>query len=60
MQVAAREAGCVGVSIEGPVTDVRAQRRYGLPIRARGLSTVTGKRSPQHGKFCVEGHAEKS
>ena len=50
---AAREAGCVGIIIDGPATDVQELRQYGLPIWARGLSTVTGKRLFQHGEFCV-------
>jgi regulator of RNase E activity RraA len=50
---AAREAGCVGIIIDGPATDVQELRRYGLPVWARGLSTVTGKRLFQHGEFCV-------
>lgn len=50
---AAREAGCVGVIMDGMATDIGELRDYGLPVWARGLSAVTGKRLFQHGEFCV-------
>jgi len=50
---AAREAGCLGIIIDGMATDVQELREYGLPIWARGLSTVTGKRLFGHGAFCL-------
>ncbi|HUB47609.1 MAG TPA: RraA family protein [Acetobacteraceae bacterium] len=50
---AAREAGCVGIIIDGPATDVQEIREYGMPVWSRGLSTVTGKRLFQHGEFCI-------
>ena len=50
---AAREAGCVGIVIDGPATDVQELREYALPVWARGLSTVTGKRQFEHGEFCI-------
>lgn len=48
---AAREAGCVGIVIDGTATDIDELREYGLPVWARGLSTVTGKRLFLHGEF---------
>jgi regulator of RNase E activity RraA len=48
---AAREAGCVGIVIDGMATDIDEIREYGLPVWARGLSTVTGKRLFLHGEF---------
>jgi 4-hydroxy-4-methyl-2-oxoglutarate aldolase len=50
---AAREAGCIGIVIDGPATDVQELREYGLPVWARGLSTVTCKRQFEQGEFCV-------
>src|SRR5262249_51002718 len=50
---AARAAGCVGIIIDGPATDIDELREYGLPGWARGLSTVTGKRLFLHGEFCT-------
>ncbi len=48
---AARAAGCVGIIIDGMATDIDELREYGLPVWARGLSTVTGKRLFLHGEF---------
>jgi regulator of RNase E activity RraA len=50
---AAREAGCIGIIIDGMATDIQELRDYGLPIWARGLSTLTGKRQFGQGEFCV-------
>ncbi len=50
---AARAAGCVGIIIDGMATDIAELRDYGLPVWARGLSTVTGKRQFTQGEFCV-------
>ncbi|MSP48450.1 MAG: RraA family protein [Alphaproteobacteria bacterium] len=50
---AAREAGCRGIVMDGMATDIGELRDYGLPVWARGLSAVTGKRLYQHGDFCV-------
>jgi len=50
---AAREAGCIGIVIDGMATDIQELREYGLPIWARGLSTLTGKRQFGKGEFCV-------
>jgi 4-hydroxy-4-methyl-2-oxoglutarate aldolase len=49
----ARAAGCVGIIVDGPATDIQELREYGLPIWARGLSTVTGKQRFLHGEFCT-------
>jgi len=50
---AARAAGCIGIIIDGMATDIGELRDYGLPVWARGLSAVTGKRSFTQGEFCV-------
>lgn len=50
---AAREAGALGIIIDGPATDIGEIRQYGLPVWARGLSAVTTKRTFTHGEFCV-------
>jgi len=50
---AARAAGCVGIIIDGMATDIDELRDYGLPVWARGLSTVTGKRLFLHGEFAT-------
>src|SRR3954453_5962622 len=50
---AAREAGCVGIIIDGMATDIDELREYGGPGWARGLSAVTGKRLFLHGEFCT-------
>jgi regulator of RNase E activity RraA len=50
---AAREAGCIGIIIDGVATDIGELRDYGVPVWARGLSAVTGKRSYTQGEFCV-------
>jgi regulator of RNase E activity RraA len=50
---AAREAGCIGIVIDGMATDIDELRGYGLPVWARGLSTVTGKRLFLHGEFAT-------
>jgi regulator of RNase E activity RraA len=50
---AARAAGIVGVIIDGMATDIGELRRYGLPVWARGLSTITVKSLGLGGDFCV-------
>lgn len=50
---AAREAGCIGIIIDGAATDIQELREFGLPVWARGLSTLTGKRQFGEGEFCV-------
>ncbi len=50
---AAREAGCIGIIIDGMATDIQELREYGLPVWARGLSPVTCKRQFTQGDFCV-------
>jgi 4-hydroxy-4-methyl-2-oxoglutarate aldolase len=50
---AAKAAGCIGIIIDGTATDVQELREFGLPVWARGLSVVTGKRQFSHGEFCV-------
>lgn len=48
---AARAAGCLGIIIDGMATDIDELREYALPVWARGLSAVTGKRLFLHGEF---------
>jgi regulator of RNase E activity RraA len=50
---AAKAAGCAGIIIDGVATDIQELRAFGLPVWARGLSTVTGKRQFTYGEFCV-------
>jgi regulator of RNase E activity RraA len=50
---AAKTAGCVGIIVDGPVTDVQELREYDMPVWARGLSTVTCKPLFRQGEFCV-------
>lgn len=50
---AAKAAGCVGIIIDGPATDVQELREYDMPVWARGLSTVTGKAQFTFGEFCT-------
>ncbi len=50
---AAKVAGCIGIIIDGPATDIQELREYGLPVWGRGLSPVTGKRQYGQGEFCV-------
>jgi 4-hydroxy-4-methyl-2-oxoglutarate aldolase len=49
----AKAAGCVGIAIDGPATDVQELREYDMPVWARGLSTVTGKAQFTFGEFCT-------
>jgi 4-hydroxy-4-methyl-2-oxoglutarate aldolase len=50
---AAREAGCLGIIIDGTTTDIDELRDYGVPVWARGLAPVTGKRLFLQGEFCT-------
>ena len=50
---AAREAGCLGIIIDGVATDIQELREYGMPVWARGLSPITCKRRFIGGEFCV-------
>ena len=50
---AAKMAGCIGIIIDGPATDIQELREHGLPVWGRGLSAVTGKRLFGQGEFCV-------
>ena len=49
----AKAAGCVGIVLDGPATDVQELRDYDMPVWARGLSTVTGKPLFEFGEFCT-------
>ncbi len=49
----AREAGALGIIIDGVATDIGEIRDYGVPVWARGLSAVTTKRFFDNGEFCV-------
>lgn len=50
---AARAAGVVGIIADGLVTDLDELRRYGIPVWARGLSTITVKTLGMGGEFCI-------
>ena len=50
---AARKAGVAGIIVDGMVTDVGELRGYGMPMWARGLSTITQRKLGLGGGFCV-------
>jgi 4-hydroxy-4-methyl-2-oxoglutarate aldolase len=50
---AAREAGCVGIIVDGMATDIQELREFGLPVWARGLSPITCKQQFVQGEFCI-------
>ena len=50
---AARKAGIIGIVVDGMVTDIGELRMYGVPVWARGLSTITQKKIGLGGGFCV-------
>jgi 4-hydroxy-4-methyl-2-oxoglutarate aldolase len=50
---AARKAGIIGIVVDGMVTDIGELRTYGVPVWARGLSTITQKKIGLGGGFCV-------
>jgi 4-hydroxy-4-methyl-2-oxoglutarate aldolase len=50
---AAREAGAVGIIIDGVATDISEIRDYAMPVWSRGLSAVTTKGLFQNGEFCT-------
>jgi len=50
---AARKAGIIGIVVDGMVTDIGELRMYGVPVWARGLSTITQKKLGLGGAFCV-------
>lgn len=49
----AKAAGCVGIVMDGPATDIQELREYDMPVWATGLSTVTGKAQFVFGSFCT-------
>ncbi len=49
----AKTAGCVGIVLDGPATDVQELRDHDMPVWSRGLSTVTGKPLFEFGEFCT-------
>lgn len=49
----AKAAGCVGIIIDGPATDVQELRAYDMPVWSRGLSAITCKPVYRQGDFCV-------
>lgn len=49
----ARAAGLAGIIVDGVVTDIDELRRYGLPVWARGLTTITVKILGIGGEFCI-------
>ncbi|MSO91697.1 MAG: RraA family protein [Acetobacteraceae bacterium] len=50
---AARKAGVAGIVLDGVVSDISELRQYGVPVWARGLSTVTTKHMDLGGAFCT-------
>ena len=50
---AAREAGALGIVIDGVATDISEIRDYKVPVWSRGLSVITTKRTLNNGEFCV-------
>src|SRR5690606_15711094 len=50
---AARAAGAAGIVVDGMVTDIAELRRYGMPVWARGLTTITVKTLGLGGEFCI-------
>lgn len=50
---AARAAGVAGIIVDGVVTDIEELRRYGMPVWARGLTTITVKTLGLGGEFCI-------
>ena len=50
---AARKAGVAGIVLDGVVSDIGELRQYGVPVWARGLSTVTTKHMDLGGEFCT-------
>lgn len=50
---AAKCAGAKGIVMDGMATDLSELREHGIPVWARGLSTVTGKLLFQQGEFCT-------
>lgn len=50
---AARRQGIAGIVTDGVVTDIGELRAYGMPVWARGLTTVTTKILGLGGEFCT-------
>jgi 4-hydroxy-4-methyl-2-oxoglutarate aldolase len=50
---AARKTGIIGIVVDGMITDIGELRSYGVPVWARGLSTITQKKIGLGGGFCV-------
>ncbi|WP_296558713.1 RraA family protein [Pigmentiphaga sp.] len=52
LALAAERAGCAGILVDGPVTDVQELRQLALPVWATGLTALTCKRRYEQGEFC--------
>lgn len=52
LALAAERAGCAGILVDGPVTDVQELRQLALPVWATGLTALTCKRRYEEGEFC--------
>ncbi|AZG10608.1 RraA family protein [Pigmentiphaga sp. H8] len=52
LALAAERAGCAGILVDGPVTDVQELRQLALPVWAVGLTALTCKRHYEGGTFC--------
>lgn len=53
LALAAHLAGCAGVLVLGPVTDLAELRELGMPVWAMGLTALTSKRRYRGGGYCV-------
>lgn len=53
LALAASRAGCAGVLIDGPATDIDEIVGLGLPVWATGLTPLTTRRRYRQGWFCV-------
>jgi len=53
LALAAHLAGCAGVLVLGPVTDLAELRELGMPVWATGLTALTSKRRYREGDYCV-------
>lgn len=53
LALAAQRAGCTGILVQGPVTDLAELRQCALPIWATGLTALTSKREYRQGDYCA-------
>lgn len=53
LALAAHRAGCAGVLVRGPLTDLAELRELGMPVWGTGLTALTSKRRYRQGGHCV-------